>query len=59
MNKVCPLCQGKKTIPASNGATDEQDEQPCNVCAAVGEVDEQRKPDSPIIIYKPWGTFAG
>ena len=57
MVKPCPLCKGAKTIPASNGV-DGDEHQPCQVCGGVGEVDEQRKPGSPIIIYKYHGTWA-
>lgn len=57
MNKVCPLCKGTKTIPAANG-TQGDEHQPCQVCGGEGEVDEQRKPDSPVVIYKYHGTWA-
>jgi hypothetical protein len=58
MVKPCPLCKGEKVIPASNG-TQGEEHQPCTVCGGYGEVDEQRKSDKPIIIYKPWGIFSG
>ena len=58
MNKVCPLCKGTKVIPASNGVTDTDEHQPCQVCGGAGEVDEQKKPDSPVVIYKYHGTWA-
>ena len=58
MNKPCPLCKGEKVIPVSNGVGGDE-QQPCTVCGGEGEVDEQRKPDSPVIIYKYWGEMAG
>ena len=58
MKRVCPLCKGEKVIPVSNGV-DGDDSQPCHVCGSTGEVDEERKPDSPVIIYKYWGEMAG
>jgi DnaJ-class molecular chaperone len=57
MNKVCPLCKGAKEIPAHNGV-DGDEHQPCQVCGGEGEVDEQKKPDSPVVIYKYHGTWA-
>lgn len=59
MVKICPLCKGQKTIPASNGCEDDTEHQPCTVCGGHGEVDEERKPDSPVIVYKYWGAMAG
>ena len=58
MNKVCPLCKGEKVIPAHNG-TQGEEQQPCHICKSTGEVYEERQPDSPVIIYKYRGTFAG
>ena len=57
MNKICPLCKGEKIIPVSNGVQGDQ-QQECTVCGGHGEVDEQKKPDSPVVIYKYHGTWA-
>ena len=57
MVKPCPLCKGAKEIPVHNGV-DGDEHQPCQVCGGEGEVDEQKKPDSPVVIYKYHGTWA-
>lgn len=57
MNKPCPLCKGEKVMPASNGVTDDEEQQPCAVCGGRGEVDE--RPSRKIHIVKYWGEMAG
>ena len=58
MVKSCPLCKGSKVIPVHNGTTDDEEEQPCQVCGGRGEVDE-RPSSNRLHIVKYWGEMAG
>jgi len=58
MKHTCPLCNGAKVISKSNGCEESKEYQVCNVCKGLGEVEEQRIENKPIVIYKYWGTFA-